>query len=92
MADEAGASPGGPARAAVGGTEDTRGLVVDYSPRVPLYVPDALNEAGYAQVVTGEPEELSCILRFRRPAVALSDLLLSGTDGIALDEGGTRAD
>ena len=45
---------------------------------------DALSEAGYATVVTGDHEALSDILRHERPALVLLDLMLPGTDGIEL--------
>lgn len=45
------------------GTEQTRVLVVDDDPQMLWYVRDALTGAGYAPVVTGDPEEwpASCV-------------------------------
>ena len=66
--------------------ERTRILVVDGDPQMLRYVRDALTGAGYAPVVTGEPEELAGLVRTHRPALVLLDLLLPGIDGIALLE------
>ena len=43
-----------------------------------------LAAAGYSPVVTGDPRELSRIIRKERPRLVLLDLLLPGTDGIKL--------
>ena len=68
------------------GREKTRILVVDDDPQTLRYVRDALTLAGYDAVLTGDSEELTNLLRTRRPALVLLDLLLPGTDGIALME------
>ena len=68
------------------GREKTRILVVDDDPQMLRYVRDALTLAGYDAVLTGDSEELTNLLRTRRPALVLLDLLLPGTDGIALME------
>ncbi len=68
------------------GREKTRILVVDDDPQTLRYVRDALTLAGYDTVLTGDWEELTNLLRTRRPALVLLDLLLPGTDGIALME------
>ena len=47
-------------------------------------VRDALAEAGYAPLVTGDPRGLSNIIRAEQPALVLLDLMLPDTDGIAL--------
>ena len=39
---------------------------------------------GYAPLVTGDPRELSRILRTEKPRLVLLDLMLPGTDGIQL--------
>ena len=66
------------------GREQTRILVVDDDPEMLRYVRDALAEAGYTPVVTGEAEELAGLLRKHRPALVLLDLMLPGTDGLEL--------
>ena len=48
------------------------------------HVRDTLAEAGYAPLVTGDPGELSRILRTEKPRLVLLDLMLPGTDGIQL--------
>ncbi len=66
--------------------ERTRILVVDDDPETLRFVRDALGEAGYAQVVTGNHDELSYVLETEKPALVLLDLMLPGTDGIELME------
>ncbi len=91
VAEEASAGVAG--RARVGprtpprGKETTRILVVDDDPQMLRFVRDALAGAGYTPVVTGDPEELAELVRTHKPGLVLLDLLLPGTDGIALMEG-----
>ena len=59
-------------------------LVVDDDPGTLRHVRDTLTEAGYAPLVTGDPRELSRILRTEKPRLVLLDLMLPGTDGIQL--------
>ena len=61
-------------------------LVVDDDPQTLRHVRDALAEAGYAPVVTGEHRELEQVIRAEQPALVLLDLLLPGTNGIELLE------
>ena len=61
-----------------------RVLVVDDDPQTLRYVREALTAAGYAALVTGDPAELSRIIRSEKPDLVLLDLVLPGTDGIAL--------
>ena len=68
------------------GGEPTRILVVDDDPQALLFVRDALTTAGYAVLETGEPRELSSIIRAERPRLVLLDLMFPGTDGIKLME------
>ena len=64
--------------------ERTRILVVDDDPLTLRFVRDALIEAGYAPLATGEPAELERLIRTERPALVLLDLMLPDTDGIQL--------
>ena len=66
--------------------EPDRILVVDDDPNTLRYVRDVLTGAGYAPLVTGEHEELAQVIRAEKPALVLLDLMLPGTDGIALME------
>ena len=66
------------------GAEATRILVVDDDPQSLLYVRDTLTTAGYAVTETGEPRDLSRVMRAEKPHLVLLDLMLPGTDGIKL--------
>ena len=66
------------------GRETTRVLVVDDDPQVLRYARDALSEAGYDAIVTGDHGELSEIIAAERPDLVLLDLMLPETDGIEL--------
>ena len=59
-------------------------LVVDDDPQTLRYVRDALGEAGYDPVVTGDPEALPELVRTHNPRLVLLDLVLPGADGIEL--------
>jgi len=83
VAGEPGAEAAGPPRAA-DRDEPPRVLVVDDDPRTLRFVRGALSRAGYAPIVTGEPEDLQRIIRAERPALVLLDLVLPGRDGIEL--------
>ena len=80
----------GPARAAGDsrgtGQERTCILVVDDDPETLRYVRDTLTDAGYAPQVTGDPEDVPRLIKTKKPALVLLDLVLPGTDGIALME------
>ena len=90
VAEEADAATAGPARPRPRPPRQGQGpkriLVVDDDPQMLRYVRDALANAGYAPVVTGDSAELADLIRTRRPALVLLDLLLPGTDGIELLE------
>ena len=73
-------------RAGRQGREKTSILVVDDDPQMLRYLRDALTVAGYAPVVTGDAEEVARLVAMHRPGLVLLDLLLPGTDGIALME------
>ena len=73
-----------PSPALRGDAGPTRILVVDDDPQTLRYVRDALSEAGYAPLATGDHRDLSHIIGTEKPALVLLDLMLPGTDGIAL--------
>ena len=60
--------------------------MVDDDPKTLRYVRDALAGSEYAPLVTGDPEEVSGLIRTERPRLVLLDLMLPGTDGIELME------
>ena len=64
--------------------EPTRILVVDDDPETLRYVRDALSAAGYVPLVTGDPLEVSRLVKTEKPGLVLLDLMLPGTDGIKL--------
>ena len=64
--------------------EPVRILAVDDDPHMLRLVRDTLEAAGYAPLVTGEPEELAALVRAERPRLVLLDLVLPGPDGIEL--------
>ena len=64
--------------------ERVRVLAVDDDPQTLRYVSDALSRAGYAPVVTGDPEEALRLMDEEKPDLVLLDLMLPGTDGIEL--------
>ena len=68
------------------GQEKARILVVDDDPQMLRYLRDALTGAGYAPVVTGNPDDVASLIAMHKPGLVLLDLLLPGTDGIALME------
>ncbi len=63
-----------------------RVLVVDDEPQALRHVPDALSRAGFAPIVTGDPEEALWIMEEYEPQLVLLDLMLPGADGIELME------
>ena len=73
-----------PSRAPREEREQTRILVVDDDPQTLRYVRDALSAADYSPVVTGDPEEVSHLVKTEKPELVLLDLMLPGTDGIEL--------
>ena len=74
----------GPSRTPHPGREQTRILVVDDDPQTLRSVRDMLTEAGYAAVVSGDPEELPELVRSHKPRLVLLDVLLPGISGIEL--------
>ena len=65
-------------------SERTPILAVDDDPQTLRYVRDALAKAGYAPVVTADPADVPRLMEEEKPRLVLLDLLLPGTDGIAL--------
>ena len=68
------------------GRGEKRILVVDDDPLALRYARDALTNAGYAALVTGDPRELSHLIRTKKPHLILLDLVLPRVDGIELME------
>ena len=68
------------------GGQATPILVVDDDPQALRFMRDALDEAGYAPITTGDPRELARILKIEKPELVLLDLMLPEIDGIQLME------
>ncbi len=66
------------------GRERTRVLAVDDDPLVLRYIRDSLARMGYDPIVTGEPKDVLRMVEEDTPHLILLDLVLPGTDGIAL--------
>ena len=64
--------------------ERPRVLCVDDDPQTLRYVRDALTQAGYAPVVTGDPEEVPRLMAEEQPRLVLLDMMLPGSDGMEL--------
>ena len=62
--------------------ERSRILVVDDDPETLRWVRNALAGAGFAVLVTGDPDEAQRLVRSESPQLVLLDLMLPGTDGI----------
>ena len=58
-----------------------RVLAVDDDPQALRYVRDALDRAGYAAIVTGNPEDVPRLMEKESPHLVLLDLMLPGNDG-----------
>ncbi len=87
VAEEAGAGrPSAPSRPGprLHTSEQAPVLVVDDDPQTLRYVRDALTTAGYAPIVTGDPRQLSEIIKKEKPRLVVLDLMLPETDGIEL--------
>ena len=61
-----------------------RVLVVDDDPQALRFVREALTEAGFTVLVTGDHRELSRLVETEHPDLILLDLVLADTDGIEL--------
>ena len=64
--------------------ERPRILCVDDDPQTLRYVREALTKAGFAPVVTADPEDVSRLMQEENPRLVLLDLVLPGSDGIEL--------
>ncbi len=89
VVDEAArAEPPGPARPAArpprADRDRPRILAVDDDPQSLRSVRDALTDAGYTAVVTGDPDQVGRLLDEEEPHLVLLDLVLPGVDGIEL--------
>ena len=73
-------------RNGAGPRQETRVLVVDDDPQTLRYVRNALTAVGYVPIVTGDPQDLSRLIRTKRPDLILLDLMLPAIDGIELME------
>ena len=62
----------------------TRILAVDDDPQILWYVRHTLSEAGYATIVTGDPEQVERLVEVEKPHLILLDLALPGTNGFEL--------
>ena len=76
-----------PVRSGRSERERERILAVDDDPQTLRHVRDALTNAGYAPVLTGDPEEALSLMEANDPHLVLLDLMLPGTDGIELMRG-----
>ena len=64
--------------------DPVRVMVVDDDPNDLRYVRDTLAQAGYAPIITGDPEEALRLMEAERPELVLLDLMLPDSDGIEL--------
>ena len=64
--------------------EQVRILAVDNDPQTLRHLHDILAKAGYAAVVTGDPEEALNLMEASAPHLVLLDLVLPGSDGVEL--------
>ena len=67
-----------PARSRRAGRNRIRVLAVDDDPQTLRYVRDALSEAGYVPVVTGDPDAVGRLMEEEKPHLVLLDLMLRG--------------
>ena len=61
-----------------------RVLAVDDDPQALRYVRDVLTRAGYAPIAAGDPADVRRLMEEEKPHLVLLDLMLPGTDGVAL--------
>ena len=65
-------------------SDKLRVLAVDDDPQALRYIRDALVNAGYGPVLTGNPEDTLRLVEEEKPDLVLLDLMFPGTDGIDL--------
>ncbi len=85
--DSAATALAAPVRARGLSRDKLRVLAVDDDPQALRYVRDAISKAGYAPVVTGDPEDVPRLMEEEEPHLVLLDLMLPGSDGIELMTG-----
>ncbi len=73
-----------PTRSRRASASQVRVLAVDDDPQALRYVRDVLTKAGYAPIATGDPADVARLMEEKKPHLALLDLMLPGTDGVAL--------
>ena len=61
-----------------------RVLAVDDNPQDLRYVREVLVRAGYAPIVTGDPDDVPRLMAEEKPHLVLLDMVLPGSDGIEL--------
>ena len=66
------------------GAGQVRVLAVDDDPQALRYARDVLTKAGYAPIATGDPSDVPRLMEEEKPHLVLLDLMLPGTDGVAL--------
>ena len=59
-------------------------LIVDDDPQMLRNIREALYKAGYAPIVTADPEDMFRLIEESRPHLVLLDMVLPGSDGIEL--------
>ena len=63
-----------------------RVLAVDNDPQALRYVRDILKKEGYAPILTSDPKDVPRIMAWEKPHLVLLDMVLPGSDGIAVME------
>ena len=84
IGEESSAPPTGPPPERQTDGPRTLVLAVDDDPLALRYVRDVLSQAGFAPIVTGEPEKVARLVEERQPQCVLLDLMLPGAGGIEL--------
>lgn len=65
-------------------SDQPRVLAVDDEPRTLKHIRDALQDAGCAPVVTGDPQQIAVLMKETEPHLVLLDMMIPGTDGMEL--------